>query len=274
MGGPYQTLYIYELKGSLEGIPPGWKESGYLGCWYEVGYSFLFFSQPSRQQVEEHLMQLEEIRLCSETIIPYQDWESGIPLQPFCVGSLCVSPPWSAPENPQALLVDPGVSFGSGLHGSTRACLELLVSLYREATPRRVLDLGTGSGILALAAARLGAERVTAVDCQPVAVETARANAARNLLEDRVDVRLGDALEYLDGSAELVLANLHLEALLKMAGQPGLWETPWCILAGVVGRQAGKLLAALEKTPMKVVEVREKGPWGAFLLAGGGCGVT
>lgn len=271
MGGPYQQLYIYELKGILEKIPPVWKERGYLGCWYEAGYSFIFFSQPSRLQVEKDLLQTGDIILRSETVIPYKDWEAGIPLEPFCVGPLCVAPPWNAPENPEALLVDPGVSFGSGLHGSTRACLELLVSLYRAAAPLEVLDLGTGSGILALAAARLGAKRVIAVDCQPVAVETAKANVARNLLEDRVDVRLGDALEYLDGSVELVLANLDLEALSKIIVRPSLWRIPWSILAGVVGGQARKLEAALDKTPMRIVEVREIGAWSAFLIAGDGC---
>lgn len=269
MGGPYQRLYIYELEGTLGSIPQGWEKRGYLGCWYEAGYSFLFFSKPNREQLEKDLSQTKHITVRSETVIPYEEWEAGVPLQPFCVGSLCVAPPWAVPESPGALLVDPGVSFGSGLHGSTRACLELLVSLYRTATPGEVLDLGTGSGILALAAARLGAQRVTAVDCQPVAVETAKANVARNLLGGRVEVRLGNALDYLDGSADLIMANLHLELLLEMAARPSFWRTPWCILAGVIGRQDLKLLAALDKTPMRVVEVREKGAWSAFLVAGG-----
>lgn len=268
MGGPYQRLYIYELEGVLEKIPQEWRERGYLGCWYEAGYSFLFFSKPSREHLEKDLLETRQIKVRSETVIPYEDWEAGVPLQPFCVGPLCVAPPWAVSKSPGALLVDPGVSFGSGLHGSTRACLELLVSLYGTASPSEVLDLGTGSGILALAAARLGAQRVTAVDCQPVAVETAKANVARNRLEGRVEVRLGNALDYLEGWADLIMANLHLELLLKMAVSPSFWRTPWCILAGVVGRQDLRLLSALDKTPMRVVEVREKGPWSAFLIAG------
>jgi len=267
MGGPYQRLYIYELEGTLEKIPQGWGKRGYLGCWYEAGYSFVFFPEPSREQLEKDLLETKH-KIRSETVIPYQDWEAGVPLQPFCVGSICVAPPWNVPQDPKALLVDPGVSFGSGLHGSTRACLELLVSLYRAATPMEVLDLGTGSGILALAAARLGAQRVTAVDCQPVAVETAKANVARNFLEARVEVTLGNALDYLEGSADLIMANLHLELLLEMLTRPSFWRTPWCILAGLVGRQDLKFLAALEKTPMRVLESREEGRWSAFLIAG------
>lgn len=268
MSGPYQELHIYEVEGILEGIPPGWKKKGFLGCWYEAGYSFLFFSGPSRREVEKAL-QLSSMTLRSETVIPYQDWEAGTALSPFRVGPLCIAPPWTVSDSAQALLLDPGVSFGSGFHGSTRSCLELLVSLYTRATPRLVLDLGTGSGILALAAARLGARRILAVDSQPVAVETAKSNAARNLLEDRVEVRLGDALECLEKPAELVLANLHLEVLLEMVVRPSLWSKPWCILAGVVGNQSRKLLSVLDETPMRVIESREKGAWSAFLLEGG-----
>ncbi len=274
MGGPYEQLYIYELEGILQGIPSGWREKGFLGCWYEAGYSFVFFSSANREEVEKEALRRGNIRVRCETIIPYQDWEAGTALKPFCVGPLCVSPPWISPDRAQALLVDPGVSFGSGFHGSTRACLELLVFLYGLATPKEVLDLGTGSGILALAAAKLGASRVLAVDCQPVAVETARANVSRNLLEDRVIVRHGDALEYLENPAQLVMANLHLELLLEMVSRPSLWRIPWCILAGVVGSQAGKLLSAIEKTPMKVAKSRAQGAWSGFLLEGNGMGTT
>jgi ribosomal protein L11 methyltransferase len=270
MSGPCQTLYIYEVEGTFDPLPPGWKQKGLLGCWYEAGYSFLFFSCPSRGLVEEEAKRSRAMKVRSETVIPYEDWEAGTHLRPFAVGPLWVAPPWASREISGALIIDPVVSFGSGFHGSTRACLELLVYLYGKAAPQTVLDLGTGSGILALAAARLGAGRVLAVDCQPVAVETASANVKRNRLDEKVDVRLGNALEFLEEPADLILANLHLELLMDMATRSSLWRKPWCILAGVVGRQARRLLDVLQRTPMELVQSREEGPWSGFLLAGHG----
>lgn len=273
MSGPYEKLHIYEVDGILDEIPHAWRERGFLGCWEEAGYTFLFFSMPSRELVEECLAGLGSLRLRSETVIPYEDWEAGTKLRPLRVGPLHIAPPWDAGEVAEAIIIDPGVSFGSGFHGSTRACLELLVRLYELDEPKRVLDLGTGSGILALAAARLGALSVVAVDTQPVAVEAARGNVARNLMEGSVEVKSGDALEWVSAPADLVMGNLYLDLLLELVSRPVLWNRRWCILAGVIGRQADRLLEALRSTPMKLVKSWREGLWSAFLLKGEHSGV-
>src|SRR5262249_41387275 len=100
--------------------------------------------------------------------------------RPITVGPLWVGPPWETPpEQSTAVVVDPGRAFGTGAHATTRLCLELLIDLPRGS----LLDVGSGSGVLAIAGAKLGFSPVVALDVDPIAVETTRANAAANGVE-------------------------------------------------------------------------------------------
>jgi ribosomal protein L11 methyltransferase len=151
--------------------------------------------------------------------------------RPVRVGRLWVGPPWCEPE-PEAVVIDPGHAFGTGGHGSTRAALDLLQRL----DPGPALDLGCGSGVLSIAAARLGFGPLRAFDLDPLAVEAARLNAQRNgvpLAVVRADV-LADPLP----AAPLWLANLQLDLLERLLGRPDL---PPAILAS--GLVAGQTLA-------------------------------
>jgi ribosomal protein L11 methyltransferase len=131
--------------------------------------------------------------------------------RPIAVGrSLVVAPPWEAPvpDGRLVLLIEPGRAFGTGHHGTTAGCLALLESLVAAGPPARALDLGTGSGILAIAAARLGVGHVLGCDPDPDAVAAAEANAARNRVGERVRTVLADAETLAAEPAPLVLANL------------------------------------------------------------------
>jgi len=123
------------------------------------------------------------------------------------VGRLWVGPPWEqAPAGAIAVVVDPGRAFGTGAHPTTRLCLELL----QEVAPASLLDVGCGSGVLSIAAAKLGFAPVTAVDIDPVAVETTVANAAAN----GVDVTVWETAEL--PRAELAVANIELEVVEQL----------------------------------------------------------
>ena len=122
---------------------------------------------------------------------------------------LVVSPPWLAREGD--LIVDPGMAFGTGDHPTTRACLSA-IDRYAKAG-ERCLDVGTGSGVLAIAAARLGME-ACGVDTDPLAIKEARENAERNGVVIHVD---GRSLEELDGAFALVVANIYAEVLVLLA---------------------------------------------------------
>jgi ribosomal protein L11 methyltransferase len=131
---------------------------------------------------------------------------------PVRIGELWVGPPWQQPPTDVvAVVVDPGRAFGTGGHATTRLCLEFLL----EAPRGSLLDVGSGSGVLAVAAAKLGFRPVTAVDVDPVAAASTRANAAANGVELAVAVAdaMGDPLP----PADLVVANITLEAVRGIA---------------------------------------------------------
>jgi ribosomal protein L11 methyltransferase len=159
-------------------------------------------------------------------------------------GGLWVGPPWEEPPvGVSAVVIDPGRAFGTGAHPTTRACIELLA-----AEPRgSILDAGCGSGVLAVAAARLGFGPVVAVDLDPTAVEVAQENAARNGVE--VAVRQLDVLRSELPQVDLVVANIHL------AGARGLLARRPAPRAITSGYLAGEAPAARGWATVGSVEV-------------------
>jgi ribosomal protein L11 methyltransferase len=132
--------------------------------------------------------------------------------EPVRIGVLWVGPPWEQPdEGAVAVVIDPGRAFGTGAHATTRLCLELLLERPRSG----VVDLGCGSGVLAVAAAKLGFSPVSALDVDPQAVEAAKENARAN----RVEIEVGAADVFVDGlpEAPLALANMTLAAVGRVA---------------------------------------------------------
>ena len=169
------------------------------------------------------------------------------------------------------LTLDAGLAFGSGEHGSTRGCLVALerVALRR---PRRVLDLGTGSGILAMAAARLLRRHVLATDIDPWSVRVAGENAARNGVAHLVRPRLADGWRHpalrAGGPYDLVLANILARPLCAMAKDLAANLAPGgtAILAGLLGGQARAVLAAHRRRGLRLERMRPQGPWTTIVL--------
>lgn len=171
--------------------------------------------------------------------------------RPLPVGhQILVVPPWEA-SGPSAgrltIAIEPGRAFGTGHHGSTVGCLEQLEAVIARARPERALDLGTGSGILAIAAARLGVGEVLAVDLDPDAVANATANAALNGVDDRVRCTLADADDVVTPSAPLVLANLLTAAHARLAPRYTALVASGgaLVLGGILDAEAATLVETL-----------------------------
>ena len=130
-----------------------------------------------------------------------------------------VTPPWLQPPKTRrrVILIEPAMAFGTGTHETTRCCLEFIDELCAESVPRKALDVGTGSGILAMGMARLGVREVLALDNDPVALEAAEANLRLNGVEDVVTLS-ATGLARVRRRFPLVVANIILETLVELAG--------------------------------------------------------
>ncbi len=188
----------------------------------------------------------------------------------FRVGRrLWIKPTWdeSTPA-PEALVIelDPGMAFGSGLHPSTQLCLTVLEDRLRGG--ETVFDVGTGSGILAIAAAKLGAASVLAVDADPVAVEVARQNIGYNGVADCVQVRAGNLLVGVESRADLVIANLTADLHLEFASDAHAHLTSRGVLvaSGIIEDRLPEVQAVAKASGFRELEVRQDGEWRCLVL--------
>ena len=197
--------------------------------------------------------------------VEQEDWQNGWRkyYHPMEIGRhLAVVPSWQEYETDRVkLILDPGLAFGTGGHETTSLCLEALDQLVRGG--ERVLDIGTGSGILAIAALKLGAARAEGVDIDPVAVRTAGENAALNGVADRLTVLVGDLSDKASGQYQIITANIVANAIMALApAVPGLMaEGGVFIASGIIDTRKEEVIAALQAAGLKVQEVKEKRGW-------------
>lgn len=238
----------------------------------------------TRRRLEEalgHLSHIYPMPVPQFKTLTEQDWAETWKkdYRPLPVGQrLVIVPSWQTyqPRPGQTTItLDPGMAFGTGLHPSTRLCLEALERYLPGSKDlsrhyRRVLDLGAGSGILAIAAARLGAGSVTALDVDPVAVRTARENVAINELEAAIKVECGslDRVKEEGHLFDLMVVNILADTIVRLL-EAGLTEylTPNGILiaSGIIETREAEVLGALESQGMTLVERRQEKDWLALI---------
>jgi ribosomal protein L11 methyltransferase len=211
------------------------------------------------------------VRITADTLPPL-DWEAVFRHhhRPLAIGErFVVAPPWDVPEAPgrEVLVIEPGMAFGTGQHETTRTCLEEIEEAVGGAAGAAVgsaLDVGTGSGVLAAALARLGVPRVVALDVDPAALPLARANLVRNGAPD-VALLVG-GVAALRARFDLVVANLLADALVAEADALTAAVAPRgrLIVSGVLDAQAAPVAQAF--TGLRVTATRAAGPWRTLRL--------
>jgi ribosomal protein L11 methyltransferase len=184
--------------------------------------------------------------------------------RPVEVGALRVRPPWEAPMAGRIdVVIDPAQAFGTGAHATTRLCLELLLELEPDGA---LVDIGCGSGVLAIAAARLGWAPVLGIDHDPEAVRATRDNAAANGVQ--VDARGHDLMR--DGpvpAAPTMLANLLRPLLLRVAADGFEGAPPDILVAsGLLAHEADEVATAFARHRLREADRRGDGEWVALLL--------
>jgi len=190
-------------------------------------------------------------------------WRKGWGPQRF-EGGIVVAPSWAQYRprlSEKVLVLDPGLAFGTGQHPTTRMCLNALAQLVKPGD--RVADVGCGSGILALAAARLGARRVLASDSDPQALRVARQNVARNRLGGRVVVREGDLLDGVRGMFDVIVVNITPPEIARMAPsvERSLSDAGAFVASGIPRTGLRAVRLALTEAGLSTTQVLREGEW-------------
>lgn len=267
---PSKDLFIYYLKGRLR-VDEKILSNNFIGNWQEDDTSFLFFSEPSRREVEKILKQQPCLTLLDQFHMPYNQWH-GSKISPVRIGRFYIAPPWQKSwdkrnphDNELPIVLDPGVVFGTGTHITTRDCLKALELAFSGTKIESVLDLGTGTGLLALAAAKLGCDTTIAVDLNFLAARTALRNVQLNHLEGKVLIVQGKAKDFIDSPCDLVIANIQYDVMKALVTSQGFLSKKWFILSGLLRSEARDLLFILSQQHLKILEKWEgEGIWHTF----------
>ena len=184
-----------------------------------------------------------------------------------------IKPTWEEYEAKAGEIVvelDPGAAFGTGQHATTSLCIRALEDLVRPGMT--VFDVGTGSGVLAIVAAKLGAKRVEAVDFDPVAVRVARENVRQNGAEDVVHTERSDLLKSVAGEADLIIANIIADIIVRLFGEVkgSLAAGGTMLLSGIIEDRLADVVEAAGQHGFSVEKIEQEKGWAAVIVKGGG----
>lgn len=197
--------------------------------------------------------------------VKQEDWENSWKAyyHPIEIGKrLAVCPSWEDyPTSRIKMLLDPGMAFGTGTHETTSLCLTALDGIIKGG--ERVLDIGTGSGILAIGALLLGAESAEGVDIDPMCVRTAGENARLNGVQDKFCVKIGDLSDKASGKYDVICANIVANAIIALSANvpPLLAEDGVFIASGIIDSRCDEVSGAIEKAGLKITEIQRLNGW-------------
>jgi ribosomal protein L11 methyltransferase len=238
-----RELFVYECKGSHR--PSGEPDDAkFLGIWSEHPYYYVFFEQEAGAGFFGWLEKQPGWALRDRYCLPYDQWQQTsterLTVGPFLIQ---MSPEVAGAARGREIIIhlDPGVVFGSGLHGSTWGCLLAIARLRERLVINHAVDMGTGTGILAISCGKLGATQVLAVDRNLLALRTARKNVLLNGMEQRVRAIVADRLGALKAPAELLIMNLESPTLEHFLAGSEWLRYRWVILSGFLESQWDRL---------------------------------
>lgn len=259
---PDTLLSIYEIRGGIGTDLPE-PPSSFVGLWNEEELAYLFFTRPEHEYVDRLISSLG-VELGSHNEMRYQDWQTGLPPTGIVAGGVSFVPA-DHPAPPRgSILLDPSVVFGDGTHPTTLRCLALMEEIIKADTVSSLLDLGTGTGILALAGAALGVTRILAVDRNHLAVQTTRENVEKNNCAGNIQVHNGEARIFIDTPFDLVAANLPFHVLRELVTLTGVALHRYWIVSGINREQGDVLKELLREQGHETIAEYADPPWVTF----------
>lgn len=252
---PDTQLFIYYIEGEVP-AHQAIDEPSFIGNWVEDNFSFLFFSTPAKATVIALLDQMPGLSLLDEYEMTYAQWQGGT-ITPVRIGRFLLNPTWikaSPAEHEISITLDSGVVFGNGSHTTTQACLEAVDIACAGTKPELMLDLGCGTGVLALAGAKLGCKKVLAIDYNYLATKTACLNVELNDLEENIVVINGKAEEHITLASDLLVANIHYDVMKKIVRSDGFLNHKWFVLSGLLTSEAEKITEFLKTQPVLILK--------------------
>ncbi len=201
---------------------------------------------------------------CVQRKVVLRDWSQSWKrtIRSRSIGQVWIGPPWlvkRAPAPKIPIVIEPGMAFGTGDHPTTALCVRALEAELQRVPKASVLDVGTGSGVLAIAAKKLGSGRTVAIDNDPVAVKIARANASANKV--RGIAFSGRAVSVLEGRFAIVVANILAETLKALAPALEARTGRSLLLSGILREQGSDVASAFQKRGLQLAEERTEREW-------------
>ena len=239
----YKDLHIYWINRPLREDEESCFDDSFIGNWVEDDISFLFFKRDAKEELEKFIQKHTDLKIIDYYKMSYEQWQGGF-YEPIYIEDFVIIPPWKdnnfhIPEDSIPIFLDPGVVFGNCLHPTTRQCISAIcyfIKRYNKA--RCVLDLGTGTGILAIVSAKLGADTVWAIDINPLCIRTANKNFSANSISKKakgICISAQEAiLKFTD--ADLIIANLSYDIIVQLMRYPQFFKNA-LILSGMLRSQ-------------------------------------
>ncbi|RXM75063.1 50S ribosomal protein L11 methyltransferase [Clostridium tetani] len=244
------------------------EEGAVIKAYYREDENFMKYLK----YIEESVKNLEQLGfdkgkgIVTTSKVNEEDWENNWKkyYKPTKVGEkIVIKPIWEEyGENPEEIILelDPGMAFGTGTHETTRMCIESLEKYVKEEDV--VFDIGTGSGILGIAAAKLNAKKVIGVDLDEVAVDSAKKNVGFNHL-DNIEILHGDLMEVVKGKCNIIVANIIADIIILLSKdvKKFLEDGGYFISSGIIKDRKEEVVDSLKENGFKIEEIKEQGEW-------------
>lgn len=225
-----------------------------------------YFSEEEESLAEEIANAVKNLASVEITTTDDKDWANNWKkyYHPLEIGNhIAIKPTWEEYENKDRIVIDidPGMAFGTGTHETTYLCLEALEQYVEK--DDLIFDIGCGTGILGIAAIKLGAEKVLAVDIDDKCIEATEENAKLNNTLDKMEIYEGNLLDVITSSADIIVSNIIAEIIATMIPElkKHLKGKKTFIASGIITEKIHIVKDALEKEGFEILEIREKNGW-------------